>query len=47
MAVETVVRNNLRNRAYTVIGGGMQVQVIDGRIVYVIQWLYRLYFSGE
>ncbi len=26
MAVETVVRNNLRWRAYTVIGGGMQVQ---------------------
>ena len=29
MPSETVVRNNLRNRAYTVIGVEMQVQVID------------------
>ena len=47
MPGETVVRNNLRYRAYTGIGGGMQVQVMDGRIVYLIKWLYRLYFPGE
>ena len=29
MPGETVVRNNLRYRAYTGIGGGMQGQVMD------------------